>query len=86
LIAEDPASPQGKCKLHLGEASGKDSSISLFGRLSLVYGLDPSRHPLKSARQCANGRSHLVFVHPGEELKNAEEIADIIAIFGQESP
>jgi len=53
LIAEDPASPQGKCKLDLGEASGKDSSISLFGRLSLVYGLDPSRHPPKSAQQRA---------------------------------
>lgn len=32
---------------------------------------------------CPNDRSHIVFVHPGTELKNVGEIADIIAMFGQ---
>jgi len=32
---------------------------------------------------CPNDRSHIVFVHPGTELKNAGEIADIIAMFGE---
>lgn len=32
---------------------------------------------------CPNDRSHLVFVHPGTDMKNAGEIADIVAMFGQ---
>lgn len=32
---------------------------------------------------CPNDRSHLVFVHPGSDVKNAGEIADIVAMLGE---